>query len=74
MPGGLFVRSFGGRARIYKIFGNPAIHQQYPLTRHSLAIERRALLQRMVNVVADADTLSKELFAHAFVQAGALVF
>jgi len=28
----------------------------------------------MINVVADADVLSKELFADAFVQAGALVF
>src|SRR5260370_40391660 len=27
----------------------------------------------MINVVADADVLSKELFAHAFVKAGALV-
>src|SRR5260370_14937080 len=28
----------------------------------------------MINVVADADVFSKELFAHAIVQAGALVF
>ena len=44
------------------------------MTRHSLAIEGGALLQRMINVVADADVLSEELFAHAFVEAGALVF
>src|SRR6267378_4134898 len=50
------------------------IHQQYPLTRHSLAIEGGALLQWMINVVADADVLSEELFADAFVESGALVF
>src|SRR6266566_1119608 len=40
---------------------------------HSLAIEWGALLERMVNVVGDADVLTEELLTHAFVQAGALV-
>src|SRR5258708_13147395 len=59
---------------MYKIPGAAAIHQQYPLARQSFAIERRALLPRMISVVADGDVLSEELLAHAFVQAGALVF
>jgi len=31
------------------------------------------LLQRMINVIGDADVLTEELLAHAVVQAGALV-
>src|SRR5260370_34459959 len=40
---------------------------------HSVAVERRTLLQGVINVVAYAYVLSEELFAHALVQAGTLV-
>ncbi len=64
---------FGGGAGIDEIPGDAAIDEEYALTRQAFAIEGRALLQRMVNVVGDGDVLSKELLAQAFVQAGAFV-
>src|SRR5260370_30408419 len=70
---GLFVRGFGGGAGIDEMPGDAAIDEEYALTRQAFAIEGRALLQRMVNVVGDGDVLSKELLAQAFVQAGAFV-
>src|SRR6266478_4423871 len=74
MAGGLLAGSFGSGAGIDKIFGDAAIHQLNALAREAFAIERRALLQRMIDVVGDGDVLSEELFAHAVVEAGALVF
>src|SRR5438309_1324296 len=73
VPGGLLVRRFGGGPGIHEILGDAAVHEHDALTWHSFAIEWGALLQRMINVVGDADVLAEELLAHAFVQAGALV-
>src|SRR5713101_991692 len=71
---GLFVRGFGGSAGINEIPGNAAIHEQHLLPRNPLAIEWRALLERVINIVTDADIRSEKLLAHAFIETRALVF
>ena len=65
---------FGARARIDEILWNATIDQQDSPPGHAFPIEGRALLQRMIDVVPDADVAAKEWFAHPVVQARALVF
>src|SRR5260370_2790865 len=74
VAGGLLACGFGGGAGIDEVFGATAIHELNVLAAEAFTIERRALLQRMVNVVGNGDVLPEELFAHAVVEAGALVF
>ena len=74
VAGGLFAGGFGGAARVDEISGYAAIHEQDALARNAFAIEGRAELQGMISVVGDGDILAEKLFAHAVIEAGALVF
>src|SRR5260370_38566033 len=65
---GLFVRGFGGGAGIDEIPGDAAIDEEYALTRQAFAIEGRALVQRMVNVVGHGDVSPEECLTQAFSQ------
>src|SRR5258708_5159301 len=71
---GLFASGFGSGTGIDESSGDAAIDQLNALTGQALAIEGHTLLQQMIDVVGDGDVLSEELFAHAVVEAGALVF
>jgi hypothetical protein len=74
MAGGLFAGGFGGGAGIDEIARDAAVYKQNLLTRQAFTVEGGALLQPVISVVGDGDVLSEELFAHAVVKAGALVF
>src|SRR4029077_15123169 len=74
VPGGLLVSGFGSGTRIDKILGDAAVDKLDSLTRDSFAMERRILLQGVINVVGDGEVLAEELLAHTIVEAGALVF
>src|SRR4029077_21225737 len=50
------------------------IDQQNALAWQAFAVERSALLQRVISVVGDGDVFSEELSVHAVVEAGTLVF
>src|SRR5215472_13038047 len=68
-----FACELGRRTRIHQVLGNTAVDKQHLLARHALAIKRRALLQRVIHVIADADVLREKLLPHAVVEAGSLV-
>ena len=74
VAGGLLAGSFGSGAGVDEILGDAAIDEMDTLAGDPFAVERGALLQRMINVIGDGDVLTEELFAHAVVEAGALVF
>jgi len=61
-PVGCLCAALAASARIDEILGGATIHEHDPLTWHSFAIEWGALLQRMINVIGDADILTEELF------------
>ena len=73
MAGGLFAGGFGAAARIDEILGDAAIDEKDLLTRDAFAVEGGAELERMIGVIGDGDIFAEERFAHAVVEARALV-
>src|SRR5437016_2511143 len=73
MAGRLFLSGFGGCARVDEILGHATVCQEYPMARNALAIEGCTELQRMINIVGNADVLAEDLLAHAVVKAGTLI-
>src|SRR5262249_49006513 len=60
-------------AGIYEIEGHPVFNQGNSLAGHPLAIERRAELLRMVNVVENLNVCAEKRLAHGLIQTGALI-